>query len=111
MDMQSLVLEFIRAIRDKKKVILCFHSKEDGKVIERTCAPMDFGPSRRAKLKNDRFHLWDYDSDKGSHTISLTQEQIVELTILEENFDPELFVTWDTIKSPWFIGRDWGSVS
>ncbi len=64
--------------------------------------------SRRAKRKNDRFHLWDYDSDTRSHTLSLNPEQIIELVILNEHFDPAEFVTW----SPnWFISRNWGTFS
>lgn len=111
MNLQLLILEFIKAIRSRKKVLLRFYSMEDGTVLERTCAPMDFGPSRRAHLKNDRFHLWDYDSDAKRHTLSINPEQIVELIILEDEFDPREFVTWDTQKSAWFVDRDWGSVS
>ncbi len=50
---------FISAIHAKKKVRLTFYSKDDGGTIVRTCAPMDYGPSRRAHEKNDRYHVWD----------------------------------------------------
>ena len=103
--------EFINAIREKNKVRLRFFSKDDGGIIARICAPMDYGPSRRAKMKNDRFHLWDYDSDQVNHVLSLNPDQVVGLETLEEKFDPSDFVTWDVQKSPWFVSRDWGEFS
>jgi len=102
---------FINAIHELLKVQVTFFSIEDNQLLVRTCAPMDFGPSRRAKEKNDRYHFWDYDSDKLRHTLSINPEQVRKIVILEENFDPSEFVTWDTIKSPWFIKRDWGKYS
>lgn len=103
--------QFIQAIHDKKKVQLTFFSKEDGRNLTRLCAPMDHGPSRRATDKSDRYHLWDYESDKRNHTISLPPGQIVSLEVIDETFEPGEFITWDTQSSPWFIPRDWGQYS
>ena len=103
--------QFINAIHARRKIRLTFYSKEDVGVLIRTCAPMDFGPSRRAKEKNNRFHVWDYDSDTRTHTLSLNPEQIVSIEVLEENFEPSEFITWDTSKSTWFVKRDWGLYS
>ncbi|HQV70351.1 MAG: hypothetical protein WAT92_02595 [Saprospiraceae bacterium] len=102
---------FINAIKRKNKVVLTFFSKEDGHLLKRKCAPMDFGPSRRAKDKADRFHLWDYDSDTKVHVLSLSQNQITNIEVIDEKFDPAEFITWDTKKSPWFITREWGNFS
>lgn len=99
---------FIEAIQDKIKLKVTFFSKDDGGYITRTCAPMDYGPSKRAKSKDDRYHLWDFDSDSGSHTLSLPINQIKSIVPLGQNFDPAGFVTW----SPnWIIPRDWGKFS
>lgn len=103
--------KFIEAIHSKKKIKVTFYSKEDGCYLTRTCAPMDYGPSRIAKEKNDRFHLWDYDSDTKRHTLSLIPEQIANLEILDDIFDPKEFVTWDTKSSCWLVIRDWGDCS
>jgi hypothetical protein len=101
--------KFIAAIHSKHKVRLTFYSKEDKGPITRTCAPMDYGPSRRAIAdKSDRFHFWDYDSDTGNHTLSLLPDQINLIEVLGDTFDPADFVTW----SPnWFVVRDWGEFS
>ena len=103
--------DFINAIHAKKKVRIKFKSKEDSDFLVRKCAPMDYGPSRSAKQKNDKFHMWDYESDKGPHTLSLNPEQLQKLDVLDETFDPGEFITWDTKRSPWFIPRDWGVYS
>jgi hypothetical protein len=102
---------FIRAIHEKRKVRVTFFSKEDSGTLTRVCAPMDFGPSRRAHVKNNRFHLWDYESDSGMHTLSLEPEQIQCIEILNECFTPQEFVTWDTGRTTWFVPRDWGEYS
>ena len=103
--------EFIHAIQAQKKVRVTFFSKEDVRLLKRKCAPMDYGPSRRAKEKNDRYHLWDYESDTRVHTLSLNPEQVKNIEVLDEDFDPAEFVTWDTGKSPWFVSRNWGIYS
>ena len=58
---------FLQAIHEKRKVREPFYSLEDGRVLVRTCTPMDYGSSQRARPKNDRFHLWDYDTDTEEH--------------------------------------------
>ena len=102
---------FITALEERAKVRLTFFSKEDGHAIVRTCAPMDYGPSRRAHDKSDRYHLWDYDSDQARHTLSLLANQIGSIERLEEPFDPAEFVTWSLVEHPWFYPRDWGAYS
>jgi hypothetical protein len=69
---------------------------------------MDYGPSRRAHQKNDRFHFWDYDSDTANHTLSLNPEQIVSITVLQERFEPGDFVRW---RPNWIVSRNWGQYS
>lgn len=103
--------DFIKAIHDKKKVQLTFFSKDDGHSLVRLCAPMDFGPSRRASDKSDRYHLWDYESDTRNHVLSLLPSQIQSILVTDESFEPSDFITWDISKSPWFTDRDWGQHS
>jgi len=100
--------DFIQAIHAKRKVRVTFFSKEDQGLLTRKCAPMDYGPSSKAKEKNDRFHLWDYESDKKVHTLSLNPTQVQQLEVLDETFEPSEFVTWVT---NWIIKREWGTYS
>lgn len=99
---------FVEAIKAKRKLRLTFYSKQDGHNLTRTCAPMDYGPSRRTNHKKDRYHFWDYESDTKNHTLSLLPEQIVSIDILADKFEPSEFVTWET---NWFVSRDWGNFS
>ena len=99
---------FIQGIHDKKKISLSLFSKEDVAILIRSCAPMDFGPSSRAKVKADRYHLWDYESDTGPHTLSLLPDQIKSMELTDEDFDPVEFVKW---TPNWIIKRDWGQFS
>ena len=104
---------FISGIGDRRKVILTFTSKEDaGLHLSRTCAPMDYGPSRRTRNQSDRYHFWDYDSDSpgGRHTLSLLLEQVVLIDETDKDFDPAEFITWDP-PYEWFYARDWGEFS
>ena len=96
---------FINAIHSKNKIKVTFYSKEDGRNLVRLCAPMDFGPSRRAHNKSDRFHMWDYESDQKQHVLGLLPEQIVSLQVQADSFQPSEFVTW---KTNWIVARDWG---
>jgi hypothetical protein len=51
---------FITAIHARTRVELHFYSKDDGgELFVRSCAPMDYGPSRRAKVPVNRYHFWD----------------------------------------------------
>lgn len=102
---------FVRAIHSKSKLKLTFFSKEDGTYLVRICAPMDFGVSRRARDKSNRYHFWDYNSDTKNHTLSLRSQQIVKIETTTNCFNPTEFITWNTKASPWFLPRNWGSFS
>ena len=100
--------EFIDAIHQKKKIIVTFFSKKDEVIVVRTCAPMDFGPHKRFPDKGDRYQVWDYDGSSGPHPAPLDPDQVQSIEVMDEEFDPSEFVTWDT---DWIIQRDWGPYS
>ena len=65
---------------------------------------MDYGPGAGTHDGVNRYSLWDYTSNNGSHTLSLLPEQILDLRILGEVFDPAAF----GVPPPaWSIPRDW----
>ena len=99
---------FLQAIREKKVVRIKFKSKEKGEVI-RKCIPFDYGPSRREKIKVDKFHFYDLDSPDGSHNLSIVGDQLLSLDILDETFNPATYVTWSPVQ--WFVKREWGRFS
>ena len=97
-----------RADQWNETVIQLWESpKEKGK-IERICIPFDFGPSRRYKDKESRFHFYDLDSPEGNHNLSILPSQIITIEILKESFSPKDYIKW---KPNWFIKRNWGKLS
>lgn len=102
---------FTQAINTKSKLQVTFFSKEDNAYLTRLCAPFDIGPSSRAKDKTDRYHFWNYDSDTGSHNLSLIDEQVTDIKILDEKFEPSTLITWNFKPNSWYLQRDWGNYS
>ena len=102
--------DFISAIYDKKKLVITFLSRDKG-LLRRKCAPMDYAVGKREKSGIERYWFWDYESDKGPHTLGLKAIQIRDLTIIEESFEPSEFIDWDTKRSQWSVKRDWGRFS
>jgi hypothetical protein len=99
---------FIGAIHARRKVRIKFFSKEDGTYITRVCAPMDYGPSKRALDFRNKFHVWGYESGDKPNPLALDGSHIEEISVLDETFNPAEFVTWDLKASPWIVKRDWG---
>ena len=97
--------QFIEAIQQKKKVALRFYSTADSQVIDLVCAPMDYGAAAEAPDGVNRYSLWDYTSNNGSHTLSLLPEQVLDIRVLGELFDPAQI---DVRPQHWFVARDWG---
>ena len=97
--------EFIQAIQAKTKVCVRFYSKADSGVVDLVCAPLDYGPEAAIPDGVNRYSLWDYSSNNGSHILSLLPEQVLDMRILGELFDPAKI----EVRPPhWFIARDWG---
>lgn len=100
---------FIWAIYNKLVLKIAFYCNSQKEVITRRCIPFDYGPSRRYKDKTKRYyHVLDLDSSAGHHPLAILPENIIELEILKEEFDPKDFVHW---TPQWIVPRDWGIYS
>ena len=97
---------FIEAINEKNKVWVKFYSTADSGALDHVCAPLDYGPGSELLDGLHRYWLWDYTGTPESHTLSLGPQQIVELQVLGETFDPTEF---DVSPFPWAIPRNWAS--
>ncbi len=98
--------QFIAALHAKKKVCVRFFSNADAGVLDRVCAPMDYGAVGESKDGLNRYWLWDYGSKQGAHTLCLLPQQIMDLRVLGENFDPAQL---DMTPPQWSIPRNWSS--
>ena len=95
---------FIDAINEKKKVRVRFYSIADSGVLDRVCAPMDYGPGSEPADGLHRYWLWNYTSNTETHILGLAPQEIVDLQVLNEVFNPADFGIhpW-----PWSIPRAW----
>jgi hypothetical protein len=80
--------QFIEAIKEQKKVRVQFYSQPDSGVLDRVCAPLEYGPGGGSKDGLNLYWLWDYAGDTGSYRLGLVPQQIVDLQVLGEVFDP-----------------------
>ena len=79
--------QFTAAIQARKKVCVRFYSPPDSGVLDRVCAPMDYGPGENPDGLN-RYWLWDYANPTGARTRGLIPQQILDLQVLGGGFDP-----------------------
>ena len=100
--------EFIEAIKEKKKVSVRLYSRADSGVVDLICAPLDYGPAAGVQDGVNRYHLWDYSSNTGSHNLTLLPTQILDLSLLGGLFDP---AEVGVLPLPWSVPRDWNSPS
>ncbi len=97
--------QFLEAIREMKKVSVRFYSKADSGVVDRVCAPLDYGPTGEVPNAVNQYTFWDYSITTGPRAFGLMPVQVLDLQILGERFDPAQL---DTPQS-WSIPRDWGN--
>jgi hypothetical protein len=97
--------QFIEAIQAKHKVCVRFYSTADNGVVDRVCAPLDYGTGKAQDGLN-RYWVWDYAGNAESHLLGLVPQQITDLRVLGEAFDPGQL---DTGIPHWSVPRDWGS--
>jgi hypothetical protein len=83
--------EFLAAVKDHRKIWLRFYSTPDSGLLDRVCAPLNYGLGGEIQDELNRYWLWDYASNTGSHTLGLLPQQIVELRVLGDVFDPAPF--------------------
>lgn len=85
--------QFLAAIRDKNKVSVRYYSPADHGVVDRICAPLEYGPGVANTDGLNRYWLWDYASLTDSHRLGLVPQQIVDLQVLGVVFDPAILIT------------------
>jgi hypothetical protein len=97
--------QFIEAIHARHKVCVRFYSLADSGVVDRVCAPLDFGRGTEFTDGLNRYWLWNYAGNEPG-ILSFTPAQVLDLRVLGEPFESgELKVG----SGPWSIARDWGS--
>ena len=99
---------FLMAIDNKQLIQIRFISNKERTEIIRVCAPLDFATGQREKVKTFRFFVYDIDN---RHTIGIAVDQLIDIHVLDEVFDPEEIISWNRSGKSWNYKRDWGSQS
>lgn len=95
---------FLAAIRDRQKVCVRYYSNADGGVLDRVCAPVDYGPDDPVTDGLNRYWLWEFRENAASALIGLAPEQMVDVRILGESFEPSVIVG---VSRKWTVPRAW----
>lgn len=98
---------FIDAIKTKSIINVTIDTYEKG-TVNRSCIPFDYGPSRKFKDGNDRYHFFTLNSPDGNHVLSVLPSQVLSMEITNEKFNPGDYITWEP---KWIYPRDWGEYS
>lgn len=96
--------QFIAAINERRKVRVRLYSIPDNGVVDRVCAPLDYGPGGVDHDGLNRYWLWDYAGATGSQSLGLLPQAIQDLQVLGETFDPGLIAPQ---PAEWSIPRNW----
>ena len=99
------------ALASRRRLSVRFFSRKAGKELTRVCAPLDYGPLRGAALNTDHYQLWDLEGRRKPFNLALLEGDIVEMTALEETFDPAAIITWKFKPGAWLVPRDWAEFS
>jgi len=93
---------FVEAILESKKVKVNYYSAPDSGVVDRICAPLDYGPGAGGGDGVNRYWLLEYSSTQATRVVGLVPDQIVDLKVLGETFNP---VALGVAAWPWAIER------
>jgi hypothetical protein len=103
--------QFLDALAQKRRMSVRFLRKKEGRELTRICAPLDYGPLRGAVEKTDHYQFWDLEGKRKPLNIALADEEILEMTTLDETFDPAAIITWNFKPNAWNTPRDWAEFS
>lgn len=97
---------FVQAINEKRKIKMLKKDKE-WNIVEKYYIPRDFASWKKSKDDVERYRNYNIE-DK--HTSQTKQEDVIEIVILNETFDPDEYIDWSWPYN-WSIKRDWWTYS
>lgn len=85
---------FVRAINERRKVVLNYFDDEHRLNPDRVCIPLYYSPSRTEEGDFDCYYLWDLKNDIGKRFLGLPPSRIVsiEIELTEETFDAAEYI-------------------
>ena len=83
----------IRAIKDKRKVLLNYFDDKHRLNFNRLCLPLHYSQGQTEGDNTDCYYLCDLASGKDKCFLDLSPSQIVSVELTKEVFDPAEFIT------------------
>jgi hypothetical protein len=102
---------FLDAIATKRRLSVRFFHRKEGREMTRVCAPLDFGPLRGAREPVEMYQLWDLEAKRKPFNLALAESEVLEMTVLDETFEPASIITWAFKPNAWHVARDWAEFS
>src|SRR4051812_9462046 len=99
------------AIAAKRRLSVRYFDKKEAKEKERVVAPMDYGPLRGAAEPIPHYQFWDLEGRRKPLNIAVAEEDLHEVKLLEETFEPAEIITWNFKPNAWLVPRDWAEFS
>ena len=86
---------FIRAYKEKKKVLLTYFGGEYNLSNTKLCVPIQYINSN-SKLECDSYYFfWDEEAEVGDRLFGLSPEDIISLEVSDDNFNPNDYIIPD----------------
>ena len=82
---------FIKATKDRKKVILTYFSGQQNLYMTRLCIPIQFDPSE-SEYDSECYYFWDSEADVGERLLAMPPSEITYIELSDETFDPNDYI-------------------
>lgn len=82
---------FVRAMRERLKLMISFVSQGEMDHELRLVAPVGVGPIARSRVPEARYHFFDYTGRGGAHPMALRGDHLYRMVLTAEPFDPADF--------------------
>jgi len=89
---------FVRAIKDKKKVLLDYFDEKIKLNFAKLCVPVHYKSSRTEGGDLDCYYLWDSGGKIGERFLGLSPSQIISMELTEETFDPQKIISMEPTR-------------
>jgi len=86
---------FIKARKEKKKLLLTYFGGEYRLFLTKLCVPIQYVNSGN-ELENDYYYFWDEQADIGDRLFGLPPSDIMYIELTEENYDPNNYIIPNT---------------
>ena len=83
--------KFIRAVKDRRKVIVTYFSGQFNLNLTSLCVPLEYEPSG-GEEEPDSYYLWDPLGEIGERVLGLPASQIMYMELSDDTFEPDEYI-------------------